>query len=165
MRKIRRLALGFIMVVVVMSMGITAFADEIEPSDAVITREDISIEEAMSNPSFSMDQLLVSEKISKSEGRGINSYDEPVWSCWGSRGLDSSSHMYYPIGYSVARIGGVAQPTYHYTRTFLGSTWSPRGDSGYCWGTYTVRADGTPCTQEVWNSFTHHVYYGLPEDL
>ena len=87
------------------------------------------------------------------------------WKVWGEKELTSSTHLYKPIGYSEHRNGNTVLITYHYTRTFLGSELDPRGDSGRVWGGNeydkgTVRAQGTDCMQDVWDAFTHRVFYG-----
>ena len=54
--------------------------------------------------------------------------------------------------------------TKHYTRTFLGSKLDPRGDSGQVWGIGLVPAPGTYCSDDVWLSYTHKVYYGTTKN-
>ena len=161
MKRHRLLLTMVIMMITFMLMSSITYADEIIPSEVVSTQEDINLEEAKKDPTFSQELYLTSKNALSKEEREGRGYDEPKWYTWGSKGLASSTHLYYPIGYSAQRIGGVVQPTYHYTRTFLGNAANPRGDSGRVWGTYTVRANGTPCIEEVWLLMVHRVYYGV----
>lgn len=144
------------------SLIVPAFAatystsDEITiPSHIVAERVDVPISAALSDPTFSL-TLNNENNLPSTAATG-----DVRWEVWGVKGYDSSARLYYPVGYSAHMDGTNVLSTYHYTRTFLGSTWDPRGDSGRVWGYKTVRANGTNCMQEVWDFFVHKVYYGL----
>lgn len=126
------------------------------PSQIEAHRKDISYTEALNDIAFTQQTNINSAKDNLNT-RSV------TWEVWGEKELDTKYHMYKPVGYSKHVKDGVTLSTYHYTRTFLGSENSPRGDSKRVWGTYLVKATGTPCSEEVWMVYTHKVFYGLSD--
>lgn len=126
------------------------------PSDAICERVDVPISKALNDTNFD---------IAYNNVNTINYviYSDTYWNVWGKKGPYANGG-YKPIGYSEHVNNGVVLSTYHYTRTFLGSASHPRGDSGRKWGTYTVKAIGTTCIEDVWTVYTHRVYYGTTSD-
>lgn len=143
----------------------TAFAvstDEYQattlPSDVVVERVDVPLSVAMTDASFSISANAQDATVKNDiETKAV------TWNVWGEKTLNLSTHLYYPVGYSEHKNGSTVLDTYHYTRTFLGSSLDPRGDSGRVWGTYTVQANGTDCIADVWDLYIHRVYYGTED--
>lgn len=135
----------FLSLAIIFSIEVPVFAAE-------ITREDVSISEAANDPSF--DPIMAQEQITQIMPRAT------TWVAWGDSSYSQTTNLYTPIGYSHEISGTTVLDTYHYTRTFLGSSLDPRGDSGRVWGTYTVQATGTGVISDVWYDYVHRVYYG-----
>ena len=126
------------------------------PSDVIIERYDVPLSVAINDETFSAKANFLSKNII--EVKSV------TWHVWGQKDYNSSTALYYPVGFSEHLNGSTVLPTYHYTRTYLGLSWSPRGDSGRVWGSFTVRANGTDCLEEVWIVFRHKVFYGTTSD-
>jgi len=126
------------------------------PSKVIVQREDVSLRDALHDstfvPSFNN---VASVEANVSDTRALK------WKVWGSRKQVSYTNSWIPIGYSKLLNGTTVVKFYHYTRTFLGRAFDPRGDSGRQWGFYTVQATGTACDQGVWDAYIHRVYYGV----
>jgi len=128
------------------------------PSIVVVERVDVPLCAALGDSSYDLRSSAQAKFVAeKALTRAIS------WKVWGERSLTPSTHLYKPVGYSEHRDGDTILPTYHYTRTFLGSSSDPRGDSGRVWGSYTVKATGTDCDPDVWTVYIHRVYYGTSE--
>lgn len=143
-----------------LSTATTSFAKESSPEvsnhKVVVIREDVSREEALGDSTYDAnhdngDVMLFSTK-------------SVHWDVWGSYeyAIVSGTQGAYPLGYSAHKNGDTVLDTYHYTRTYLGETFK-RGDSGRKWGTGTVKAKGTFCDDDVWDTTTHIVKYGTEE--
>lgn len=146
---------------VLFAVTVPAFAANVEqaatiPSSIIAERVDVSMAEANEDETFSStDNNISKQNVSLSKS--------VYWNVWGERQLNYSTHLYAPVGYSAHQDGDTVLHTYHYTRTFLGSANSPRGDSGRIWGYDTVRAVGTDCIEDVWIAFIHRVFYGTTD--
>lgn len=127
-------------------------------SNVYVQRVDVSLSEAMTDPSFSV--AAYEKNIRTSEKIGVNAI---YWQVWGEARWNPYTYMYRPVGYSAHMNGSTVLSTYHYTRTFLGFTWRLFGDSGRIWGSYTVMAIGGDCSQDVWDVYVHRVYYGTAD--
>ena len=144
-------------VIALFTLAVPAFAatigdsrSAVEPSSVVVTREDVSLADAIKDATF--DPALA--QLNPEFNSGTKAV---TWNVWGTKVGGT------PYGYSEHKNGSTILSTYHYTRTFLGSANDPRGDSGRIWGTYTVLATGTYCIQDVWDLFIHRVYYGTED--
>ena len=157
-KKTSKSIIALLIIVMCMMSCSYAFADTEEPTSAVIIREDISSNEAALDSSYNKAFDTFDSYNNALETR------DSKWVCWGTRGLNTNLHMYYPIGYSELRMNGNIVNNYHYTRTFLGSKNNPKGDSGRCWGWKTVKAVGKPVDNELWGIYVHRVYYGVSGD-
>lgn len=160
----KRLLSMLLVLCMVFALSATALAADTEknktiPSAVVAEQVNVSLAEAKGDITFSARE----NNLSKQNKEAVTT-KAVYWNVWGERKLNYSTHMYAPVGYSAHQSGNTVLHTYHYTRTFLGSTWSPRGDSGRIWGYDTVKATGTDCMQEVWDVFVHKVFYGTTTD-
>lgn len=134
---------------------VSAGAAHVETSDIVAIREDIPRAEAVLDPTFN--PALSNEDYTSLQPRAV------TWDVWGEKVYTTIDHSSAkPVGYSAHMDGSTVLSTYHYTRTFLGSAGDVviSGDSGRKWGTYTVKAEGISCMEDVWRDLTHKVYYG-----
>ncbi|MGB4595266.1 MAG: hypothetical protein WBI14_05115 [Anaerolineaceae bacterium] len=154
-------------IVMVFSFGVTVFAagegddesnDFTLPSNVIVQRVDVPLLTAIIDPSFSV--AANAQNKASSGTLGLNSV---YWNVWGDKRWNPNTYLYIPIGYSEHKDGNTVLSTYHYTRTYLGPSWTPRGDSGRVWGSYTVMAVGTDCTQDEWDVFVHQVFYGTAD--
>lgn len=125
--------------------------------NAVIVREDVSLSEALSDPSFALhhQDLNVCENIQP---------NATTWEVWGTSldTVQNGTTGAIPVGYSRHVNNGTTLSTWHYTRTYLGELFK-KGDSGRQWGYDTVRADGTFCDYGVWEAHKHIVKYGTTD--
>ncbi len=124
----------------------------IKSSDIQAEREDVPLEEALQDPTFSINNAFEEELI------GARSTS---WEVWGEIQYRTSDNTARPIGYSQHVSNGKVLDTFHYTRTYLdgGILGGKKGDSGRIWGTGTVKAIGTYCMMDVWANRTHKVKY------
>ena len=102
---------------VITSLGCPVFASENvnQTSDIIIVHEDVSHDEAMSDPSYN---LSVAEALS---GLVFPADDVVSWNVWGEKGYQTIDEvdMARAIGYSQQLRNGWVTATYHYTRTLL----------------------------------------------
>ena len=149
-----------------LSMGITCMATENTPKtvamDIVAVREDVSFKEARTDETFNvvMANRSISVNHTTSNAKASNS-GNVYWKVWGEASWKSVDNVWgaVPIGYSAHMNGDTVDSVYHYTRTYLGAL-NKSGDSGRKWGYKTVKATGTFCDKEVWNSNKQYVKYG-----
>ncbi len=128
----------------------------IKPSNIVAEREDVSLEEALQDPTFSL------EEASKEESALTRA--TTYWKVWGEMEYRQSDNTARPVGYSQHISDGKVLNTYHYTRTYLDNgVGGKKGDSGRQWGYGTVRAVGTYCMIDVWDTAIHTVKYGTED--
>ncbi len=124
----------------------------VQPSYIEVEREDVSLREALQDPTFNRSYKNVAEEITT---RATS------WKVWGESEHRTSDNTARPIGYSQHISNGKVLSTYHYTRTYLDSgIGGKKGDSGRVWGTYTVKAVGKYCSMDVWDTSIHKVKYG-----
>jgi len=139
-------------------MSTSAFAvdygEEI-PTDVIGIRQNISIEEAMTSDTFSIEMNNASNILSLLT-------DNVYWEYWGTKSLviNNGINQYAPIGYSQHVRNGTVLQTYHYTRTFVEVAGAWNGDSGRVWNTGCVIAHGYPCSDLIWKTGVQKVYYG-----
>ncbi|MDE7059258.1 MAG: hypothetical protein K2P03_11275 [Lachnospiraceae bacterium] len=128
----------------------------IKPSNIEAEREDVSLEEALQDPTFSL------EEASKEESALTRA--TTYWKVWGEMEYRQSDNTARPVGYSQHISDGKVLNTYHYTRTYLDNgVGGKKGDSGRQWGYGTVRAVGTYCMIDVWDTAIHTVKYGTED--
>ena len=150
-----------------LSMGITTMATENIPktvaTDIVAVREDVSFGDARKDKSYNM-AMARSSNVSNyavSNARVSADSENVYWKVWGEASWKTVNGVWgaVPIGYSAHMVGNKVDKVYHYTRTYLGAL-NKSGDSGRKWGYEKVKATGTFCDKEVWNSNKHYVKYG-----
>lgn len=128
----------------------------IKPSNIVAEREDVSLEEALQDPTFSLSEA--------SKEEAVLTRATTYWEVWGEMEYRRSDNTARPIGYSQHMSNGKVLNTYHYTRTYLDDgVGGKKGDSGRKWGYGTVRAVGTYCMIDVWDTTIHTVKYGTED--
>lgn len=93
----------------------------IRSSHVVVEREDVSLEEALQDPTFDRSYEDVTESIMTRAAS---------WKVWGESEYRRSDNTARPIGYSQHISNGKILSTYHYTRTYLDSgIGGKKGDS------------------------------------
>lgn len=148
-----------LLTILTISMGLPVCAKEDNNSindDIIIIRENVSHEEALHDSSYNTMQKNTNTETTKS--RSVS------WHVWGERvaGTNGGVWGYTPIGYSEHLDGSEVLETFHYTRTYLGAI-AKKGDSGRCWGNYTVKATGKFCDEDVNMQYTQIVKYGTED--
>lgn len=126
----------------------------------MIEREDIPINEALTDHTFSLEELENSKLDTTKTPR------ETKWNVWGEKSdpiWDGLDIHYIPIGYSEHVSNGTVLNTYHYTRTYIQVLFDKRGDSDRQWGYKTVKAVGTKVIDSIWKAGTHMVKYGTQD--
>ena len=128
----------------------------ISPSVIQAEREDVSLEEALQDPTFDINHVDTNESIMPRS---------TYWNVWGEREYRKSDNTARPIGYSEHVSNGTVLNTFHYTRTYLdgGILGGKKGDSDRQWGYKTVQATGTYCMMDVWDTCIHKVKYGTED--
>lgn len=145
------------------SMSVGAFADgnhisKVEPVSVVAIREDVPLNEALQDKTFS---TAASKQATKRSGGAYwDFYGERQWmdegSEWGAK----------PYGWS-AQINsdtGKVENTYHYTNVYFKYFGSMKGASGRIWGHGKVEATGKFCIQDVVDLSVVTVKYGVSND-
>lgn len=153
----RKLQMAVLLAVVVGVMGFPAYAAE-KSETIEIVREDVPHEEAVLDDSYDATVAARSE-TNNSVSRSVS------WNVWGEREYQNtgSYSMVRAVGHSEQVSDGWVTSTYHYTRTFFGSTLNPIGDSGRVWGQYTVTARGSWVYSNYVGEATLKVYYGTED--
>lgn len=136
---------------VAMAAGDGNVGEHINPN-AEIIREDITISEAIKDSTFDIEKTEMNV--------GVIEPRSTSWNVWGTS-IDCPTGA-IPVGYSEHIKDGQVLSTWHYTRTYLGEVMK-LGDSGRVWGSGTVRAEGSLCIYDSWDSHTHIVKYGTEE--
>ena len=80
------------------------------PSVIQAEREDVSLEEALQDPTFDINHVDTNESIMPRS---------TYWNVWGEREYRKSDNTARPIGYSEHVSNGTVSNTFHYTRTYL----------------------------------------------
>lgn len=157
MKKIKSLTLITCMLVLTSALPVSAKTDSnSEPSVIQIEREDVSLEEALQDPTFDINHAGENEIIMPRS---------TYWKVWGDTQYRSSDNTMRPLGFSEHKSGNTTLNTYHYTRTYLdgGILGGKKGDSGRVWGYGTVQATGEYCMMDVWDNCVHTVKYGTED--
>lgn len=151
-------------VMMLASMSTTIFAAEnhtprSEPVPVVAIREDVTLNEALNDKTFSFDE----SQQTKEHSRGAE------WEFGGERLWMEQGHSWgaKPYGWSqqVNTDTGEVENTYHYTNVYFHYLKvSKRGASGRVWGHGRVEATGTFCEQDIVDASVLTVKYGVSND-
>lgn len=156
-KKLTPILLGTALCTMLVSGPVSAEGiSNISPSVIQAEREDVSLEEALQDPTFDINHVDTNESIMPRS---------TYWEVWGESEYREIDNTARPIGYSQHVSDGTVLNTFHYTRTYLdgGILGGKRGDSGRVWGYGKVKAVGTYCLLDVWDTRVHKVKYGTED--
>lgn len=169
MGKIKSVILIILCAALIVAMPVSAYADfdknnqsaetyskgRIVSWPIVVERVDIPLNEALTDATFSISNSRMSKSIS------TQSTDSTTWLVDGRVQYSGENNWNcQAVGWSGEYAGETLLETYHYTRTYFGSSGEKYGDSGRWWGKGLVFAYGSVIQTGTVTYKIHKVYYG-----